>query len=100
MALIGESGHPIRSPLQERNINLEKSYPQKTRSPIKTTYSPSKTSLHQVSRSSPSRSRSPIKTVSSTEPIVSQNDIGSRNEKSEEIYNREVTEKKTTILDE
>ena len=33
----GESGHPIRSPLQERNVNLEKSALKQSRSPIKVT---------------------------------------------------------------
>ena len=33
----GESGHPIRSPLQERNVNLEKSASKQSRSPIKVT---------------------------------------------------------------
>ena len=67
---------------------------------FQTTYSPSKYSLNQVNRSSPSRSRSPIKTVSAKEPIVCQDNEGLRNEKSEEIYNREMTEKKTTIIGE
>ena len=50
---------------------------------------------------SPSRPRSPIKTVTSTRSTTFQDDNDDRtNERSEETYNREVTEKKTTILKE
>ena len=50
---------------------------------------------------SPSRPRSPIKTVTSTRSTTFRDDNDDRtNEKSEETYNREVTEKKTTILNE
>ena len=66
---------------------------------LQTTYSPSKVPMN-LNRSSPSRSRSPIKTVTKIETSIIKNDDAERKEKSEETYKKEVTEKKTTILDE
>merc|ERR1712113_931233 len=76
--------------------------PNKVRSPIKTTYSPSKSSTTLTTNSSsPLRSRSPIKTVTSTRSTTYHDDGDDRTkERSKETYNREVTEKKTTILNE
>ena len=50
--------------------------------------------------SPPSRSRSPIKTVTSTRSTTYHDDKeDGTKEQSQETYNREVTEKKTTIVD-
>lgn len=101
MALIGETGHPIRSPLREKNVTPGRVSPRKPRSPIKTTYSPSKLTSTSQMLSPPSRSRSPIKTVTSTRSTTYHDDKeDGTKEQSQETYNREVTEKKTTIVDE
>ena len=68
---------------------------------LQTTYSPSKLTSTSQMLSPPSRSRSPIKTVTSTRSTTYHDDKeDGTKEQSQETYNREVTEKKTTIVDE
>ena len=115
----GETAKPIRSPLREKNTKSDF-----TRSPIKTTLntSPFKSSpKSRTSISSPSKSaQSPIRTTAYSSPIrtdtfkvqktVSESPSKASSytrvfadkdgsSKSEETFNRESKEKKTTILD-
>ncbi len=109
----GETAKPIRSPLREKNI-VQADTPYR-RSPIKTSLKSSP-----VKTGSPSKTQSPIRTTYSSSPIrtdtfkvkktvsespaklasysrVFEDKDGSS--KSEETYNRESSEKKTTIMD-
>ena len=104
----GETGRPIRSPLREKNVAFNDTPLSRGRSPIKTTYnSPSKSAFS----TSPGKVRSPIRTntftvqksngetpssVSSYSRVFEDKDGKS---KSEETFNREAVEKKTTIID-
>ena len=103
MLLSGEPGRPIRSPLREKNDTPSV----RGRSPIKTTYSsPSK----MAKTVSPSKLQSPIRTgtfkiekkieeipstSTSVHRIYEEKDGSSR---SEETFNKEASEKKTTII--
>ena len=111
--ITGETARPIRSPLREKNISQSdtpyrrspiktslrsspvakaSSSPGKTQSPIRTTYSPIRTDTFKVKKTV---SESPAK-VSSFSRVFEDKDGSS---KSEETFNRESSEKKTTILD-